>query len=85
MRGFKNDKEAIKLWGAAYSAVPKSAFAVVCWHLADLASDDDVAGSPDFRGCDLSGCGLSGVTLPQLWWWSEQGAASTDTPKGGAA
>lgn len=39
-KGFKNDSEAQALWASAYDAIPKSVFAVACWHLADLASDD---------------------------------------------
>ncbi|NVD44363.1 hypothetical protein [Qipengyuania atrilutea] len=36
----KNDSEARALWGAAYEAMPKSVFAVMAYHLADLASED---------------------------------------------
>lgn len=35
----KNDQTAIDLWGrAAYDGTPKSVFATIAWHLADLAS-----------------------------------------------
>jgi hypothetical protein len=35
----KNDSHAKELWGAAYDDIPKSVFATVAWHLANLCSD----------------------------------------------
>lgn len=39
-RGFKSDTAARQHWGAAYDAIPKSAFALVAFHLANLAADE---------------------------------------------
>jgi len=37
---FKNDHEARKAWGAdVYESIPKSVFAYVAWHLANVASE----------------------------------------------
>jgi hypothetical protein len=33
-----NDATAHALWGDAYDAIPKSVFAAIAWHLANLAS-----------------------------------------------
>ena len=38
-RGFKNDSAAIAHWGNAYGAIPKSAFALIAYHLANLAAE----------------------------------------------
>lgn len=35
---FKQDVSARQAWGAAYDAIPKSVFALVAWHLANVAS-----------------------------------------------
>lgn len=39
-RGFKSDRAARETWGAAYDAIPKSAFALVAFHLANLAAEE---------------------------------------------
>lgn len=44
-RGLKNDDHAREHWGAAYGAIPKSVFASLAWHLANVAS-----GNADNRG-----------------------------------
>lgn len=36
----KNDDHARAYWGGAYDAIPKSVFASLCWHLANLASGE---------------------------------------------
>lgn len=33
-----SDRAAVELWGDAFSAIPKSAFAVAAWYLADICS-----------------------------------------------
>lgn len=40
--GMKDDGAAAHVWGRAYAAIPKSVFAMACWHLADVASDAGV-------------------------------------------
>lgn len=40
----KNDAAARRAWGRAYGDIPKSVFALVAWHLANMASDR--AGEP---------------------------------------
>lgn len=40
MRGFKSDSAARQHWGVAYDAIPKSAFALIAFHLANLAADE---------------------------------------------
>lgn len=48
MRGMKNDRHARHHWGEAYDAIPKSVFATVAWHLANLASGEaDVEGAAE--------------------------------------
>lgn len=39
-RGLKSDAAALEHWGAAYAAIPKSAFALVAFHLASLAAEN---------------------------------------------
>lgn len=48
---FKKDGAARAAWGDAYAAIPKSVFAIVAWHLANVASDsadDDGAAEKRF-------------------------------------
>jgi hypothetical protein len=45
----KNDVIAREHWGELYDKVPKSVFAVVAWHLANIAS-----GSPDIPESAMS-------------------------------
>lgn len=40
----KNDRHAREHWGDSYDKIPKSVFATLCWHLANVASDS--AGAP---------------------------------------
>ena len=40
---FKNDSHALEAWGNAYKSIPKSVFATVAWHLANLVSDHENA------------------------------------------
>ena len=35
---FKQDAAAKRAWGAAYDTIPKSVFALVAWHLANVHS-----------------------------------------------
>ena len=35
----KQDAAARQAWGDAYDAIPKSVFALLAWHLANVASD----------------------------------------------
>lgn len=50
MRGFKNDMHARRAWGEAYDAIPKSAFALIAWHLANLCSESaDAPGAAESR------------------------------------
>jgi hypothetical protein len=45
---FKSDNHAKEIWGDAYDAIPKSVFATVAWHLANLASGKaDVSGAAE--------------------------------------
>lgn len=37
---FKKDGSARKAWGKAYDAIPKSVFALVAWHLANVSSEN---------------------------------------------
>lgn len=47
-RGLKDDQHAYRHWGAAYDAIPKSVFATVAWHLANMASGEaDVDGAAE--------------------------------------
>lgn len=44
----KQDDHAARYWGDAYDAIPKSVFATVAWHLANLASGTaDAAGAAE--------------------------------------
>lgn len=46
-----NDREAVSLWGSAYADIPKSVFATIAWHLANVASgtaDEDGAAEARF-------------------------------------
>jgi hypothetical protein len=36
----KNDIAARRAWGEAYDEIPKSVFALVVWHLANVASEN---------------------------------------------
>lgn len=38
-RGFKSDRAAQEAFGSIYDAVPKSAFALIAYHLADLCAE----------------------------------------------
>lgn len=50
VQGFKSDSHARRLWGAAYDDIPKSVFATVAWHLANLCSESaDVPGAAEAR------------------------------------
>lgn len=60
-RGFKNDTEARYLWGAAYDAIPKSAFAVVAWHLANLCGDGEAGGAVERFAEELHALGLNDI------------------------
>lgn len=40
MRGIKSDTAAREALGTVYDAVPKSAFALIAYHLANLCADD---------------------------------------------
>lgn len=47
---FKQDGAARRAWGDAYDAVPKSVFALACWHLANVASGTaDAPGAAEAR------------------------------------
>lgn len=47
---FKQDAAAKHAWGDAYSAIPKSVFALAAWHLANVASGEaDVEGAAELR------------------------------------
>jgi hypothetical protein len=53
MRGFKNDRHARFHWGNVYDSIPKSVFATVAWHLANVASDSaDTPGEAERRFFD---------------------------------
>lgn len=44
------DHHARDLWGAAYDRIPKSVFATIAWHLANVASGQaDVEGAAEGR------------------------------------
>jgi len=48
---FKKDRAARLAWGSAYDDVPKSVFALLAWHLANVASgtaDEDGAAQARF-------------------------------------
>lgn len=48
--GFKQDRAARMAWGDAYNAIPKSVFALVAWHLANVASGQaDTVGAAESR------------------------------------
>lgn len=59
---FKKDKAARDAWGAAYDAIPKSVFALVAWHLANVASDSaDSPGAAETRFAEeIQALGLGG-------------------------
>ena len=48
-RRSEDDQEARALWGAAFNAIPKSAFALAAWYLADCASDEGVGQGGEVR------------------------------------
>lgn len=50
-RVYKNDATAAALWSAkGYEAIPKSVFAAIAWHLANLASEScDAPGEAEKR------------------------------------
>lgn len=57
---FKNDSEARHLWGEeAYAAIPKSVFAVACWHLATLAGDGEAGGAARRLAEELEALGVN--------------------------
>ena len=58
-QGFKNDSEAVALWGAAYGDIPKSVFAVMAWHLADCCSGEDGAVARAIE--EIEALGLNGI------------------------
>jgi hypothetical protein len=62
---FKTDGHAKALWGDAYDAIPKSVWATMAWHLANIASDaPDVAGSAEARAlAELDA--LGGQIIPE--------------------
>lgn len=60
-RGFKKDAEARYLWGAAYDAIPKSAFAVVAWHLANLCGDGEAGGAVERFAEEVRALGLNDI------------------------
>ena len=63
---FKNDNEAQARWGRAYSAIPKSVFAITAWHLANVASgsaDADGAAESRFRE-EVSALASAGLITP---------------------
>ena len=46
----KNDGVARSHWGEAYDEIPKSVFAAIAWHLANLASGEcDTPGAAEAR------------------------------------
>lgn len=46
----KNDQHARDHWGEAYNAIPKSVFATVAWHLANVSSGElDASGAAEAR------------------------------------
>lgn len=46
----KNDTHAREYWGACYDEIPKSVFATVAWHLANLCSGScDADGAAEAR------------------------------------
>lgn len=49
MANLQNDaKTAIEYWGKAFDAIPKSAFALIAWHLANAFSGQaDTAGAAE--------------------------------------
>lgn len=50
MAANKNDFAARVRWGEVYDKTPKSVFAVVAWHLANIASDEpDAPGAAEAR------------------------------------
>lgn len=53
-RGSKNDQHATETWGYdVYSAIPKSVWATVAWHLANVASGEaDAPGAAERRLLD---------------------------------
>lgn len=40
MSGLKSDRAAREQWGSAYDAIPKSAFALIAFHLANNCADE---------------------------------------------
>lgn len=67
MRGFKHDNEAVTLWGSAYADIPKSVFAVACWHLANLCSEepDSPTGALARLADEIEALGLNGCITPE--------------------
>jgi hypothetical protein len=65
-RGLKLDAHAAGHWGRAYDDIPKSVFATVAWHLANVASDScDTPGAAEARFREeLAALSLSGI-LPE--------------------
>ena len=63
----KNDAHALRHWGAVYDAIPKSVFATVAWHLANLASgeaDREGAAEEQFFS-ELTTLAQNGIVPPE--------------------
>lgn len=49
MRGLKSDYSAREVFGLSYDAIPKSAFALMAFHLASLCGEDEDEGVAAFN------------------------------------
>ena len=62
----KNDGHAHRHWGAAYDAIPKSVWASVAWHLANLASGEcDTPGAAEMRFAEEVGALADNGIIPK--------------------
>ena len=65
-RGSKNDQHAKQHWGHVYDAIPKSVFATIAWHLANLASDKaDTEGAAEMRFLEELKALVDGDIIPK--------------------
>lgn len=66
MSANKNDSHARDHWGQMYDAIPKSVFATVCWHLANLSSGEaDTDGAAEKRFLEELGALARSGIIPE--------------------
>lgn len=83
-----SDQHARQHWGGAtYDRIPKSVFATVAWHLANLASGEcDTPGAAELRFVEeLRALALNGIIPAKQAAYSGLAIAEASAPEGGSA